>query len=74
MPHEDTARSSVTEPRAVSRPEADLLDRIADLARHELDAADLPLPDGRIVRVVALDEVEAWVHGLALRARGGVPL
>lgn len=65
------ARGSVTEPRAVSRPEAELLDRIADLASCELDSAELPLPDGKVVRVVALSEVEEWLHGLAIRARGG---
>jgi hypothetical protein len=74
MPHEETARSSVTEPRAVSRPESELLDRIAELARAELDSAELPLPDGSVVRVVALPEVEEWLHGLASRARGGVHL
>jgi hypothetical protein len=71
---QQTARSSVTEPRAVSRPEAELLDRVADRARAELDSAELPLPDGTIVRVVALAEVEEWLHGLASRARGGTPL
>jgi len=74
MPDEQTARSSATEPRAVSRPEAELLDRIADLARCELDLADLPLPDGTVVRVVALPEVEEWLRGLATRARGGTHL
>jgi len=68
---EQTARSSVTEPRAVSRPESELLDRIADLARYELDAAELPLADGSVVRIVRLDEVAEWLHGLAVRARGG---
>jgi hypothetical protein len=72
MPDEQqTARSSVTEPRAVTRPEAELLDRIAQLARAELDVADLPLPDGKVVHVVALFEVEEWLHGLATRARAG---
>jgi hypothetical protein len=72
MPDEQqTARSSTTEPRAVSHPESDLLDRIGDLARAELDTAELPLPDGKVVRVVALVEVEEWLHGLATRARGG---
>jgi hypothetical protein len=71
MPTEETARSSVTEPRAVSRPESELLDRIADLARHELDCAELPLADGSVVRIVRLGEVEEWLHGLADRARGG---
>jgi hypothetical protein len=71
VPDSQTARSSDTEPRAVSRPESELLDRIADLARSELDSAELPLPDGAIVRVVALVEVEEWLHGLAVRARGG---
>lgn len=75
MPDESqTARSSASEPRAVSRPEAELLDRIADLARCELDSAELPLPDGKIVRVVALDEVEGWLHGLSRRAQGGAYL
>ncbi len=74
MPQEQTARSSVTEPRAVSRPEAELLDRIGQLARAELDTADLPLPDGHVIQVVALSEVEDWLHGLASRARGGAPL
>lgn len=71
---QQTARSSVTEPRAVSRPEAELLDRLGELARAELDSAELPMPDGSVVRVVALDEVEQWLHGLASRARGGAPL
>jgi hypothetical protein len=66
-----TARGSATEPRAVTRPEAELLDRIAQLARAELDVADLPLPDGKVVHVVALFEVEEWLHGLATRARAG---
>jgi hypothetical protein len=74
VPDEETARSSVTEPRAVSRPEAELLDRLADLAGDELDSAELPLPDGSVIRVVALDEVEQWLHGLAARARGGTHL
>jgi len=75
MPDPQTARSSVTtEPRAVSRPEAELLDRIADLASAELDAAELPLPDGSVLRIVALGEVEEWLRGLAVRARGGAPL
>jgi hypothetical protein len=69
-----TARSSVTEPRAVSRPEAELLDRLGDLARSELDSAELPLADGTVVRIVRVDEVEEWLHGLAARARGGVHL
>lgn len=66
-----TARSPVTEPRAVSRPEAELLDRIAELARAEMDTAELPLADGTVVRIVSLSEVEGWLHGLATRARGG---
>jgi hypothetical protein len=76
MPDEpQTARSSVTtEPRAVSRPEADLLDRIADLARAELDTAELTVAGGDTVRIVCLSEVEEWLHGLASRARGGVNL
>jgi hypothetical protein len=75
MPDESqTARSSVTEPRAVSRPEAELLDRIAQLAGAELDSAELPLADGSVVRIVCLSEVEGWLHGLASRARAGVPL
>jgi len=71
---QQTARSSVTEPRAVSRPESELLDRIADLARAELDSAELPLADGTVVRIVRVDEVEEWLHGLATRARGGTHL
>lgn len=71
---QQTARSSPSEPRAVSRPEAELLDRLGELARAELDSAELPMPDGSVVRVVALDEVEQWLHGLASRARGGAPL
>lgn len=72
MPDEQgTARSSVTEPRAVSPPEAELLHRIGDLARHELDSAELPLADGTVVRIVCLSEVESWLHGLATRAQGG---
>jgi hypothetical protein len=70
-PEPQAARSSATEPRAVSRPEADLLDRIGQLARAELDSAELPLPSGDVVRIVALGEVEEWLHGLASRARGG---
>lgn len=70
-PEPQAARSSVAEPRAVSRPESELLDRIADLARCELDVAELPLPDGKVIPVVALSEVEDWLHGLAARARGG---
>jgi hypothetical protein len=71
---QETARSSVTEPRAVSRPESELLDRIAELARCELEVGELPLPDGSVVRVVSLAEVEEWLHGLAARARGGTHL
>lgn len=71
MPDDLAARSSATEPRAVSRPEAELLDRIGDLVRAELDSAELPVPDGSVVRIVVLDEVEEWLHALASRARGG---
>lgn len=75
MPDEcEIARSSATEPRAISHSESDLLNRVGDLAGAELDSADLPLPDGRVVRVVALDEVEQWLHGLATRGRSGRPL
>lgn len=74
MPDEDTARSPDTEPRAVSRPEAELLDRIAELAHCELDTAELTVAGGDTVRIVCLAEVEEWIRGLAVRARGGTHL
>lgn len=40
----------------------------------ELDTADLPVVDGKIIRIVALSEVEEWLLGLETRVRNGVIL
>jgi hypothetical protein len=40
----------------------------------ELDTADLPLVDGKVVRIVALSEVEEWLLGLEARVRNGTIL
>jgi hypothetical protein len=38
---------------------------------HELDSADLPLPDGRTLELVTVSEVRSWLEGLRARARAG---
>jgi hypothetical protein len=38
---------------------------------HELDAADLPMPDGGTEPIVTVAEVRAWLEGLRVRARAG---
>ena len=75
---------SVDEPGRVTlpneegaRPESSLpevLDALADRARHELDSAELTVAGGDTVRIVSLPEVEDWLHAQASRARAGVPL
>lgn len=52
---------------------ANLLHRLLDHT-HELDTADLPVVDGRVVRIVALAEVEEWLLGLETRVRNGTIL
>lgn len=38
---------------------------------HELDAADLPMPDGSAEPIVTVSEVRSWLEGLRVRARAG---
>jgi hypothetical protein len=56
---------------AIDRTVGDLVDRLADRLPVEADTAELPLPDGSVVRVVALGEVEQWLRGCAIRLRAG---
>jgi hypothetical protein len=37
----------------------------------ELDAADLPMPDGGSEPIVTVSEVRSWLEGLRVRARAG---
>jgi hypothetical protein len=46
-----------------------LLDHIS-----ELDTADLPIVDGKTVRIVSVSEVEEWLLGLETRVRNGTIL
>ena len=48
-------------------------DVILSLLNHidELDTCDLPIVEGRSVRIVALSEVESWLQGCATRVRHG---
>lgn len=64
-----------------SRAEQAALDRgfvaaasvIRALLRHidELDTAELPVVDGKVVRIVSLVEVEQWLEGCAVRTAAG---
>lgn len=66
------------------RPDPAVLDRgfqqaanvIHRLHSHldELDTADLPVVDGKVVRIVSLSEVEEWLLSLEARVRNGVIL
>ena len=53
---------------------ADLIDRLSARLDAEVDSAELPLPDGSVLRVVTLIEVEQWLRGVAIRLRNGEPL
>lgn len=52
---------------------ANLIHRMLDHT-SELDTADLPVVDGKIVRIVSLAEVEEWLLGLEVRVRNGTIL
>jgi hypothetical protein len=58
-------------PRPVDRTIGDLVDRLAARFLDEVDAADLPLSDGSVIRLAAVDEVEQWLRGCAIRLRAG---
>lgn len=47
-----------------------VLHRVLDHT-HELDSADLPMPDGTAEPVVTVREVRSWLEGLRARARAG---
>jgi hypothetical protein len=61
------------DPEVLSRGFDAAADVILSLLNHvdELDTADLPVVDGRTVRIVALSEVEEWLTGCARRTRAG---
>jgi hypothetical protein len=67
-------RGAPSLPRPVDRTVGDLVDRLADRFVDEADTAELPLPDGSVVRIVALGEVEQWLRGAAIRLRAGATL
>lgn len=68
----DLAGRGVPEaPRPVDRSAGDLADRLAERFADEADTAELPLPDGSVVRIVSLSEVEQWLRGCAIRLRSG---
>lgn len=58
-------------PRPVDRSQGDLVDRLAGRLLDEVDTADLPMPDGSVVRIVTVREVEEWLRGAAIRLRAG---
>jgi hypothetical protein len=64
-------RGAPSLPRPVDRAPGDLVDRLADRFVDEADTAELPMPDGSVVRIVALSEVEQWLRGAAIRLRAG---
>lgn len=61
------------DPAALMSGFAAAADVILSLLNHvdELDTCDLPIVDGRSVRLVALSEVESWLQGCAVRVRAG---
>ncbi len=69
-------RAGPGRPPPFSRNPNPAADAIRALLNHvdELDTADLPVVEGRAVRIVALSEVEAWIKGCERRVREGVPL
>jgi hypothetical protein len=58
-------------PRPVDRSLGDLADRLSRRMHAEVDTADLPLPDGTVVRIVSVSEVEQWLLGCGIRLRAG---
>jgi hypothetical protein len=49
---------------------ANVIHRLLDHV-SELDTADLPIVDGKTVRIVSLSEVEEWLLGCETRVRSG---
>jgi hypothetical protein len=61
------------DPRALDRGFQQAANVVHRLLAHvaELDTADLPVVDGKTVRIVALSEVEQWLLGCETRYRNG---
>lgn len=49
---------------------ANVIHRLLDHV-SELDTADLPVIDGKTIRIVSLSEVESWLLGCETRVRNG---
>jgi hypothetical protein len=69
---EDQGAVSEAEKRGYA---AELLRRLAKDRLGELDHVHLPLPGGdQSVSIVATEEVESWLYGLATRVQNGADL
>jgi hypothetical protein len=72
--HDLAGRGAGYTPTPATRRLVDLIPRLIDRFEQEADTAELPLPDGSVIRVVAVPEVRAWLEGVAVRLRAGAEL
>jgi hypothetical protein len=68
---EDQGKTTEAEKRTYT---AELLRRLARDRLGELDHAHLPLPGGEDISIVATDEVQSWLYGVAIRVASGADL